>query len=69
MVSTIAGSGVKGMVDGQGNNASFYNLWGIDFDQKDGSLYVADNPKIRKISPQGKVQCDGYSTDHFLQEL
>jgi len=69
VASTIAGSGAKGMVDGQGINVSFSNLWGIDFDQKDGSFYAADYPKIRKITPQGIALSLMQCNDYLLQEL
>jgi sugar lactone lactonase YvrE len=56
VVSTLAGSGTKGAVDGNGTQASFYDPWGITVDAS-GTVYVADNNnhKIRKISPAGAV--------------
>lgn len=55
-VSTLAGSGVVGSVDGQGTAASFREPWGLTVDSL-GTVYVADtkNNKIRKISPSGLV--------------
>ena len=55
-VSTLAGSGVGGSVDGEGAAASFYNPSGVAADAA-GNVYVADygNNKIRKISPTGEV--------------
>ena len=49
------------MADGQGTSASFNNPWGIDINQADGCLYVADyyNHKIRKITPQGNLESFG----------
>ena len=57
VVSTFAGTGSAGAVDGQGVNASFNNPQGIDFNQTDGCLYIVDqgNHRIRKITPQGIV--------------
>jgi len=58
IVSTFAGNGKADAVDGQALNAAFKYPWGIDIDQRDGTVYVADtsNHKIRKISPQGIVE-------------
>jgi alpha-tubulin suppressor-like RCC1 family protein/sugar lactone lactonase YvrE len=51
VVSTLAGSGVIGSVDGTGTAASFYNPVGVAVDAT-GNVYVADifNNKIRKIT-------------------
>lgn len=48
-VTTLAGSGASGSLDGAGTKASFANLSGLTIDK--GNLYVADtwNNKIRKI--------------------
>jgi sugar lactone lactonase YvrE len=55
-VSTFAGSGTAGSVNGSGSMASFSSPKGLAFDRA-GNLYVADssNKKIRKISPAGEV--------------
>lgn len=55
-VSTVAGSGQQGLVDGPGTAAKFYNPHGCALDGQ-GNLYVADflNQCIRKISPAGVV--------------
>ncbi len=53
-VTTIAGSGQIGYLDGAGASSQFYFPKGIDVDADgDGSLYVADyaNNKIRKLTP------------------
>ncbi len=56
VVTTFAGSGVKGSHDGQGAAATFNGPEGIAFGE-DGSLYVSDsgNNLIRKITPDGTV--------------
>jgi sugar lactone lactonase YvrE len=50
VVSTVAGSGVAGSLDGKGSEASFQNALGITTDGH--HIYVADtnNHRIRKIS-------------------
>jgi len=57
MVTTIAGkAGIVGYVDGEGNNALFYQPHGIAVNEK-GEIFVADmlNHAIRKITPEGFV--------------
>jgi len=56
VVSTLAGSGLQGRVDGLGTAASFYNPAGLAIDAA-GNVYVADQsgPLVRKISPAGEV--------------
>ncbi|MBC7383027.1 MAG: hypothetical protein H7296_08540, partial [Bacteroidia bacterium] len=56
IVTTLAGTGIAGAVDGAGNQASFYNPTGVFADALQ-NIYVADknNLKIRKISPLGLV--------------
>lgn len=55
-VSTFAGSGVAGFLDGIGTSAKFYYPAGMAIDGND-NLYVADysNNRIRKITPVGLV--------------
>ena len=50
VVTTIAGNGVYGYVDGAGISASFKNPYGIGIDRS-GNLFIADtdNHRIRKI--------------------
>ncbi|WP_066835224.1 IPT/TIG domain-containing protein [Rufibacter ruber] len=56
MVSTFAGTGVKGYRDGAGNQAQFAGLYKMDFD-KNWNLFVTDseNNCIRMVTPQGQV--------------
>ena len=55
-VTTLAGSGSIGHVDGQGSEASFYEPTGVAVDES-RNVYVADkgNARIRKITPSGNV--------------
>jgi len=57
VVTTFAGSGLMGSVDGKGKTASFSNMMGIAADSK-GNIYVADshNNLIRRINPNGIVK-------------
>ena len=56
MVTTLAGNGIPGNIDGLGGNAQFNLPIGIAVDQS-GNLYVGGNldSKIRKITPSGMV--------------
>jgi sugar lactone lactonase YvrE len=56
LVSTFAGNGMRGSVNGTGNNASFYTPAGLTADAL-GNLYVADqiNNEIRKVTANGVV--------------
>ncbi len=56
IVSTLAGSGSSGSVDGAGVTASFNSPHGVAVDGS-GNVFVADtyNQKIRKITPAGIV--------------
>jgi streptogramin lyase len=55
-VTTLAGTGAPGFVNGQGNFAQFRNLGGIAIDAN-GNVYVGDhvNESIRRITPAGFV--------------
>jgi len=55
-VSTIAGTGFEGLVNGEGTTARFAFPWGVEKDNQ-GNLYVADrgNHLIRKITQEGIV--------------
>jgi sugar lactone lactonase YvrE len=55
-VSTVAGNGLNGYVEGNGNVALFSSCYGITVDPQ-GILYVADfgNLRVRKITPAGLV--------------
>jgi gliding motility-associated-like protein len=69
IVSTLAGGGVKGLVDGVGTNAHFYEPSGLVADQQ-GNVYVADqqNNVIRKITPDGTVTTLAGSGDYGAQD-
>ncbi|MFI5357256.1 MAG: protease pro-enzyme activation domain-containing protein [Opitutales bacterium] len=56
VVTTLAGSGVKGSADGTGTAASFSRLLGVTVDTV-GNVYVGDfdNNTVRKITPAGAV--------------
>jgi mucin-19 len=55
VVSTLAGSGASGSsTDGTGATATFWGPQGIAVDSS-GTVYVADNSRIRKITPTGVV--------------
>ncbi|KYG72216.1 hypothetical protein MB14_09250 [Roseivirga ehrenbergii] len=55
-VTTFAGSGVEGFLDGNGQNAMFFEPKAVDFDSQD-NLFVADwgNNRVRKITSSGDV--------------
>jgi sugar lactone lactonase YvrE len=55
-VSTVAGSGTSGLVDGAGKQARFDRPNGVAVGP-DGNLYVADtaNDAVRKVTPAGVV--------------
>lgn len=56
LVSTLAGSGMDGNVNGNGKEASFVKPTGICVD-KAGNVYVSDPyvSQIKKITPEGQV--------------
>jgi hypothetical protein len=56
VVTTFAGNGQRGSIDGSPNVAEFEQLTGISIDASH-NLYVSDyfNQKIRKIAPDGSV--------------
>jgi streptogramin lyase len=56
VVTTLAGTGSTGAVNGNGTSASFNYPYGVAVDGS-GNVYVADtvNHLIRKISPSGVV--------------
>ncbi len=54
VVSTMAGNGTRGYLDGTGTSAGFSDPVGIAVDAK-GNIYVADYHVIRRITPDGAV--------------
>ncbi|WP_081670981.1 T9SS type A sorting domain-containing protein [Sporocytophaga myxococcoides] len=56
IVSTLAGSGFSGYLDGTGSEAMFNTPWGLALD-KDGNIFVAEfgGRKVRKVTPEGIV--------------
>jgi len=66
IVSTVAGTGVSGFVNGDASSAQFSAPQGVAID-KDGNIYVADqlNHQIRKISPSGIVSTLAGSVQGF----
>lgn len=56
MVSTVAGNGIIGLLDGPGATAQFHLPFGLTLDGK-GNILVADyeNSVVRKIDPTGNV--------------
>ena len=69
VVSTLAGSGSAGCMDGTGTSSNFTNPRGAAFDSQ-GNVFVADMVcgRIRRITPQGVTTtlagcCDGGSAD------
>lgn len=65
-VTTLAGSGTKGTVDGLSTTAQFASPHGIAVDVH-GNVYVADeySHSIRKIAPDGSVYTIAGSTQGF----
>ena len=68
MVSTFAGGGTQGYIDGLGDEAKFYSPYGIATDVL-GNIYVSDgdNHRIRKITPEGMVSTFAGSTQGGTQ--
>jgi len=54
LVSTFAGGYQKGYVDGKGRGAMFSQIESITMDHQE-NIYVTDENRIRKITPQGTV--------------
>lgn len=69
-VSTLAGNGNSGFVDGIGNNAQFDTPLGITIDLEK-NLYVSDtgNNSIRKITTSGEVNTFIGQGDSNLEEV
>ena len=77
VVTTIAGSGISGSIDGTGDAAQFTTLAGIDL-AGDGTLVFGDGSRVRRVTPAGEVTTvagppsvppdglDGTGTDAWL---
>jgi hypothetical protein len=67
VVTTLAGSGTRGYVDGIGVVAQFSRPYGVALDSS-GNLYVAenDNRGIRKVTPEGTVTTLAGTVGQFL---
>ncbi|MDP4255631.1 MAG: DUF839 domain-containing protein [Bacteroidota bacterium] len=63
-VSRFAGNGVRGYAEGDPNTAEFSTIGDIVVDST-GNLYVTDDSRIRKITPQGFVSTIAGSTEGF----
>jgi sugar lactone lactonase YvrE len=61
VVSRFAGSGTRGTSDGNATDAQFYEMIDIVADSH-GNLFVIDDNRIRKITPQGVVSTIAGST-------
>ena len=57
MTATIAGDGEGGYTDGPALKARLYQPTGVEFDPRDGGLFIADmgNSKIRKLTAAGEL--------------
>ena len=64
-VSTLAGNGTVGFVDGAGAAAKFYSPYGVAVDSN-GNVFTADLHTIRKITPAGDVSIFAGSTVGFV---
>ncbi|MDP4263321.1 MAG: NHL repeat-containing protein [Bacteroidota bacterium] len=68
-VSTVAGNGTPGDKDGNADEAQFsIDTHDIVVDDQ-GNLYLADNNRIRKITPQGIVSTIAGSTAGFADGI
>lgn len=65
LVSTLAGDGSIGLVDGIGTSAKFYDPLSIAVDSR-GNMFVTDLHTIRKITPKGVVSIFAGSTKGFM---
>lgn len=67
-ISTLAGGGASGLLDGAATQARFSDPFGLVFDPS-GNLIVADggeNNRLRKISPDGQVSTLAGGAEGYL---
>jgi sugar lactone lactonase YvrE len=54
LVTTLAGSGISGLADGNAQTAQFKLLTSLWIDNQ-GNIFVTDNYRVRKVTPNGDV--------------
>jgi len=65
VISTLAGNGTAGYVDGNGDMAQFSEMGDMIADSQ-GNIYLIDGERIRKITPAGVVSTIAGSTAGYV---